>query len=330
MNIEEIIMQDFTSQLEEKLKIEEPLEKEKLEYNCLCEKLKEEDLVDTEEGLTCGNCGMVLDRILSEIDETKIGDEGLKIGLSRFSGFSSDPLMSGINNSGTLVRGSKKMERLMLWMSMTYEDQVIIDLKKKLTNITILNEIPSRVIKITLMLFKKLFNSKKENGDKEIYRGANKIGLIAVCFFYACKHTDYTLLISKVVEIFDIDQNLFNKCCKIYSQNVDVNLDKTTFSYKELIKRYSRTLNYNDTISRLVNNIFESTLDLGLFENYNPQSVICGTLVFVTKELDLGDRDKLVELHKICNISSSTSSKILRGLLDHKMEIFNHIKNQQS
>ena len=333
MNIDQKIMEDFASQLKERMKIIEENEptnpQENEAYNCLCKVMNKGDLIESEEGLVCSNCGVILERILSEVEENKTDGEGLKIGLSRYSGFASDSLMSGINNSGTTVRGSKKMERMMLWMSMTYEDQVLIELKKKLTNIVILNEIPSRVVRLTLILFKKLFNSKKVNGAKEIYRGAIKIGLVSVCFFYACKHTEYTLLISRVVEIFKIDQNLFNKCCKIYSQSVDLNLDKKTFSYRELIRRYCRTLKYNDTVSRLVNNIFESTLDLGLFDNCNPQSVICGTLVFVTKELNLGGKEKLIELHETCNTSSSTSTKVLKGLLEHKLEIFNHIKNLQ-
>jgi len=281
----------------------------------------------TNEGIVCDTCGIILERtFISEQKEyrTFSNDDGCNgTNMDRVGG-SFDPLLP-VSSMSTFIAGDSKMSKLNMWLSIPYDEKVILDLKKKLTEITILHSIPSNIIYNTLVMFKKILTSKNDDGSKEIHRGRIKDGLIAFCLHYSAKLIGIDISLTNLLSIFNIDKKIYNKCTKIYYEHVGVS--KINTSLTDISDRLCNQLGLPYKIQVLCKKLVHATKQLRLFDKYAPQSIASGLICFLSIELNL-----IVPIDKLSTlsyVSSSTISKISKLINTNKAELFTIVKNNK-
>jgi transcription initiation factor TFIIB len=291
-------------------------------YTCFCESFP--SVCETNEALVCNECGLILDdKLVSDEPEWRaFNDEGGATNASR-CGAPTDELLPGCS-LGTIISGRSRMQKLSMWTSVSNEEKVIIDLRNKLNDAVQSMGIPKSVIRMTLKMFKAMINKKNSDGKKQIHRGKIREGLIAACFYYACKSNLKTISTSVIINIFEIDKKIFAKCCKMYIEEFNSEIDKTSISAHDLVSEYTNSIGLSFAIQKICYKILAACTELALTSTYSPQTVVAGIIYFVSNEMKLGIKKNLII--QVCDIKSETILMMTKILTSNRVEIFNHIK----
>lgn len=306
---------------------------EKIQFKCDCdEEYAEEyvqDIIEINDSILCRNCGVIFeDRLISNKaewrtfnDENGFNDTGNRCGQE------ADPL-APVNSMSGMIYGNSKLSKINMWLCLPYEERVMYQLKNKINSIIATHRLPKCITTETLTLYKKFTNTSSKNKElMNLYRGKNKNGLLAVCFYYSSKYSNLHLSSSYISDIFDIDKKVFSKCCKIYNEIINNKCDNKIYDITDLVDRYTIKLNLSFNIQKLCKNIITSCLKINLFTGVSPQGVISGVIYFVNKEMSLNlDKENI---SSICDISNNTMVKIYKTILPNKVQIFNLIKQQK-
>lgn len=292
----------------------------KITLICLCE--EQPDLHNTSEGVICYNCGLVLSPILSEENEHKnySNENGIISKNNERTGMAYDPLFP-VSSMSTMIAGNSKLVNINMWLSIPYEEKILLDLKRRLNEITIQHAIPNIIVYPTLVMFKKIFTNKNEDGSKEIHRGRLKEGLIAFCMYYTSKQYNINLILTQVLSIFKIDKKTYNQCSKIYYDNIGV--EKITISLEEITNRICNQLNLPYKLQCLCKKIINSMNSFHIFNRYSPNSNASSVVYFINKEL--GYNDILEQVSITSGVSVSTIIKIYKVLDSNKYELYNNV-----
>jgi transcription initiation factor TFIIB len=294
-------------------------------YKCLCESLPV--IHETDDSLVCVNCGLVLENVLiSEEKEWRdfySDDTGTGGSSMNRCGMPYDELLPN-NSLSSMIAGNGRMQKLNMWMSMTYEEKVIIDLKKRLEGVALDKGISRSVVRHALILFKKMNNLKTKEGKKQVHRGRVRDGLIAACFYYACKNGKCNIQTNDIIISFGIDIKIFSKACKMYIENFNDDVDKTSASPSDFIIRFSNSLGISYNIQKICIKVIDACEDLMLLKNYSPQSVTSGVVYFVS--IEMGLKFSKSEISKTGDTSEDRITVIFKILRSKKVEIFNIIK----
>jgi len=278
----------------------------------------------------CEECGLVLDfsMISSEAEWRLFADnDGVGNGQSRVRcGPAANPLFP-VSSTGTKIAGDSKMSKIHMWASIPYSEKVLMDLKIELTNITVLYNLPGSVIMPTLYLFDKVNKLKDYNtGKNYIFRGNNRLGIISVCLYYACKNIRCNISSSLICKMFNIDKTIFSKCCKIYTEISDKNdLDHTNYNPNDFLLILANKLDLPFNIQKLISKIIIVVEEMQLFISSAPQSIISGIIYFISKELKLDLKIKTIS--ELCDISTSIIVTNYKIINNNKNIIFNKIKD---
>jgi transcription initiation factor TFIIIB Brf1 subunit/transcription initiation factor TFIIB len=275
---------------------------------------------ETSEFLICVSCGDVIQGLTTNQDVGFFSGDG-KADM-RTMGGNYNPLMSFGNNTGTVV-GDKRssLYRLNMWMSMTYEDSVILSLKNQLEETKRKLGVPDYIITNTLTLFKKCFNCKTDEGKKVIHRGDNKRGMIVVCFYESCNHHTHKIILGNVLKHFEIDSKLYNKCYKMYiadnkmSGGEKVNICEMALNYCETIQITS------SKIRNLITKIIDVSTRSNILKPFNPTSVIAGCIYFTINELGSLDKFPLNLISEKLLVGKLTIKKVSKILEKNKNSI---------
>jgi transcription initiation factor TFIIB len=295
-----------------------------LQRHCDCETLEIQDLKEITGSLLCISCGMVLEaKVISEEAEwcNYNNDDGTNGGASmERCGKSIDPLTPSYSRFSE-ISGNSKLSLLNRYISVDYKDRVLYHTKVKMTEILRANNLPENLCQQSMLLYKKF------SDNKDIYRGRNKIGILAACVYFVAKSRNIVISCAKMTESFDIDEKTFSKCCKILnesSKSVD-DCDNKVYKVSELIERYCISLGMSFKIVKVCKNIALSAEHLSLFTNVYPLGVIAGLLLFVKEELGLVIEKK--SILSFCKTSDASMSKTFKKLKENKVKIFNYIKS---
>lgn len=301
------------------------------EYNnennkkCLCE---EQELIYTDcSDIVCNNCGLVLENFNISNDaewRTFKDDNGFNDGGNRV-GMPVDTLMPKMSMSTVIGGPNSRMRNLNMWMSMPYDERVILNIKYNLIRITTLNNLPSFLISDTLHKYKNFYTSKNKLNNNN-YRGKHKTGLISVCFYYSCRNRNLNISIPYICNYFEIDKPIFSKCCKIYDEIIKSH-DNTIINSFELLERFSNILNLSFHVKKLAKNIVISCENLNIFPTNTVQSLISGVLYFINTEMSLNLNKKIIA--STCDVSDMTVIKIFKILKINRLTIFNYIKENK-
>jgi len=294
----------------------------KKNYDCFCD--SPPSICETNEALVCDTCGLILDnKMISDEPEWRSFDDAGKITNASRCGAPTDELLPHCS-LGTLITGKSRMQKLSMWMNISNEEKIIIDLRNKLNDIVHSMGIPKSVIRTTLKMFKAMINQKNSDGKKQIHRGKIREGLIAACFYYSCKMSLKMISTSVIINIFDIDKKVFAKCCKMYIEEFNSNIDKTSISAHDLVSEYTNGIGLSFTIQKTCYKILSACTELALINSYSPQTVVAGIIYFISNEMKLGIKKNLII--QVCDIKSETMLMMTKVLVSNKIEIFNHIK----
>jgi len=299
-----------------------------IEYKCDCNL---PEIYEEQSGeKVCIVCGIIIDKstISSSAEWRNFKSDD---GTSNFSGercgMPHDDLLPN-SSMGGKIQGSGRLQTLNKWLNYDYDENVIINIKKKLEEIVVIHDIPQSVIRGVLIMFKKILTTKNNNNKREIHRGKVKDGLLAICLYYSCKKINYNIQSSKIIEIYNIDNKIFNSCCKIYIENIDDSLDTSNNTAYSLMQRFCNELSIPFKFQKISKNILISCENLKILTDITPQSLCSGILWFLNLETNSKLNKNIIS--KVCDVSETTMVKVYKILIINKGNIFNFIKNQKN
>lgn len=291
-----------------------------------CECVPYED----KEFIVCIKCGSVLDNLINSNKEwnNNSNENGETSKNVERSGSAPDPLMPK-SSVKTVISGSNNsnISKTQKWLDsgfISYEEKVLIQHKNKLSQIISQYSIPQQVINITLYKIKEMFQTKNENGSSIIHRGKVYTGLIGVCLYYSCKEKYYNIPPSTIIEMFEINTKIFSKCCKIYCEKINPQIDNTSTTENSLITRFCGDLGISNQLEVLAIKLIKASDALYIVVGVAPQSNISGVLQFMNKKMGL--EIELSKLSKVTTTSELTIKKIAKLYLENELEIYNYVK----
>ena len=297
---------------------------EKNVYKCDC---VNPSIICSNENMICSECGSVLAKLLSESNDARFFNDENNVNNknSQRTGPSIDPLLP-ISSTTSVIAGNSRLSKINSWNNIPYEERVIIDLKRKLQQVITINDLPTNILYNTLVMYKTILNLKKNDGSKEIHRGKIKTGLIAFCLYYSAKNVGIDIIINSVIEIFEINKKIFNKCSNICYENLDIS--RTESSIEDLVTRLCNKLSLPFKIQSLCKKILLAIKKVEYFDKFAIQSLASGLIYFITKEIDINiDVDFLASL---IHNSVSTILKVSKCFSKHKIELFNIVKQSNA
>lgn len=294
-------------------------------YNCNCGNTNPVESSDSFS--VCSNCGTALDIIFGDEKMYNMtGDDGVKGKNVERSGPAQDMLLPRSSMS-TVIRGTSNLSRTQQWMDnadITYYERVLIKHKQKLNELTMAHNLPKDIIIDVLYSIKELIDLRDIKGNKIIHRGRVYTGLISVIFYYTCKRKNYNIPAGNIMQMFGIDTKTFGKCCSIYCEKLNKNVDNKVNADTSNITRCFGELNLGNALLILAKKLMNSANILYVTIGVNQKSNISGIIYFLSKKLDLDlDLDTIVSVTKS---SVHTTKKIYLLYLANEKEIYNHIK----
>lgn len=293
-------------------------------YTCYCD-FKDQDLNEIDGALLCTECGLVLEpRIISEEAEwgNYTNDDGSGNGANmNRCGEAADELTPSYSNY-TEIRGSSKMSLLNKYLSIDYKDKVMYHLKVSVKETLKLNGLPENICQESLLLYKKI------TGSKDIFRGSNKISLIAACVYHVSKQRNLGISSAKITESFNIQNKSFSKFYKYLIESGVCSKAETNgnvlYKCSELVGRHCISLEMPYKAASISKKVAESIEELSLFPNISLGALVGGVIFFVSEEMNLGIKKKIIA--ELCGTSESGLSKIFSSIKENKILILNNAK----
>jgi transcription initiation factor TFIIIB Brf1 subunit/transcription initiation factor TFIIB len=324
MKYDEDLLNTIFNEMNINMNNDETKEENKIIYNCFCTS-GDPEIIDVRGDTICKNCGKVLENEnISFENESLIyggGEDGItNTGSSRCSGFT-DELLSQ-SSHGTIIGGNSRMSKLNFWLTYTYQDSVIFNVKNIFTDAAETLKVPPMVVRHAALIYKEMFN-KKVDDRKLIVRGKNKIALLSVCFYYSLQQLNITIPVQYVLDHFKIDKKAFNKSFNLLQDNLK-NYKSDDINVKEYINVLCNKLNVPYKNQKLCLKLYTACKALQII-NINPiNSCIASIIYFMKKETN----EEEVDIAKKAFISKETIIKNYKKLIDNKLEIFNYVKNE--
>ena len=273
--------------------------------------------VSTEESITCCVCGYVSEAIYSCYEDST------DTTMQTYSGNYEDSLFSQSFNMRTTTIGNYASKK-MLWMNMTYSDTVILDIKRLIEEKELQLCLSKCMITTALHYFKKFIEYKDANGNKSIFKGANRIAIVAVCLFFSCRETDsvnYTH--SDICNAFGVEKKIFDIHVSLFHKRVSYKKD-VEMKFEDIIKNTCSKVNISIKHLNLCLNIGITIEKFGILSEIPYIKKAIGILFFVMTETNIPfDRAELTKTFEIKNIFVN---KIVKTLNDNKNDIFSYIK----
>lgn len=281
------------------------------------------DILDTDSGIVCMNCGLCKDVNFSREEEHIQYDSTTK-NLQR-SGFARNDLYSDSYNL-SLTCSDKFYAKRLKWYSMTYEDRVIMTLSNNLTEINTKLFLPGYIITETLYVFKEIFHWKNNDGTKTIFKCSNKKGIVSVALYFTCLKNNVKVLQDDICKAYDIRPSVFEKYVKILSERLK-NVKIYSVPDETLIEKYCERLGVSNDIKKKALKILIECNVMELNNEFRQTSKLAGVIYFILQETKNTQytRD---DIKKVCNVNFNTYKKVYNNLCDNKIKIFNSIKNK--
>lgn len=203
------------------------------------------------------------------------------------------------------------------WTSMPAHERSLKLVFDKLTRIGRNNNFTDNIIEHSHYLYNEIIDISNEQKIK-LNRGDNRDGLIATCFYYACKDYELIHTASEIAIMFNIPESLVTKGIKNFNKVMAYKKKAVShFKIEDFIYRYYNDLKINDVIS--LNNIISIlniVRDKNMLQKNTPQSIAIGIIYFVL--MKNRKTDYLDLICENCNISQLTVQKIYDKLCENE------------
>lgn len=337
MNTDEIWRQFNQLKIEEKQIKNNEDEDEEDDLQCYCKSSNAENFIETADGdLVCNNCGKILQsRVISHEAEWRNFDNDMSsFGISKDNnrcGSSQDAIFP-VYSQKTYIRGNTKLSQMHSWLSFSYEEKKIYQIKLKINSLIIENNYSLSLCSPTINLYKQFSDLNKTDTNYVNFRGINNDSILAVCFYYATINLGLNISTDMISRIFKVPTKNFNKGYQIYNETINVKnissvLNNDITDISRLFETYLNKLEISFIVQKLCKNIMDVSCDLGIFTNMSYRSIIASIIHFVVIELNLNIDKK--DICILCQISSATIIKGYNILLKKKTLIFSLIKEKK-
>jgi transcription initiation factor TFIIIB Brf1 subunit/transcription initiation factor TFIIB len=274
--------------------------------------------VDTVESIVCLNCGYVREPIYSCYED--IADDQMQ----SYLGNTDDPLFSREFNMRTTTTDDN-MNKKLLWMYISYSDTVIFNVKKLIEEKAYDLHLTKCIVQNALHYFKKFIGYKDENGNKSIFKGSNKLAIIAVCVFFSCKETDSINYVQNdICSCFGIEKKMFDEYSKMFHIRVSSKKELET-NFNDILLNISSKMNLDKRHIQVCIKIGEAIGNFGILTDVSYTNKAIGIVCFVLIETYSYDKKDII---KKINITMTTLNKILKKLNENKGIIYTFIKNK--
>ena len=220
-------------------------------------------------------------------------------------------LGSSVSNTNRNNNNMNKISTYQKWNSMPYRERslykVFTDIQVKCTS----NNLPEIIISTSKSLYKNISENK-------ISRGANRIGVIASCIYYACKECNVPRSINELSTMFDISPKIMTKGCKIYNEIMRTNKNKMrklgykSINLNDFIERFSHQLKLSEKDIENIFLISKKCEELKIINDNTPPSMAAGCIYLYIKKNKINIYKN--QISEVCKISEVTINKCYKKL----------------
>lgn len=275
----------------------------------------------------CGDCGEIREQIYDKSPEWSQFDEGKGCGSIRCGGPTNPFLPVASLGTTIMACATSKIKKLHNWGQMPYDERALKEVLDMIDSTCKKNNIVKAVSDCAQVLFSKLYKVKhtdgKNEGKKIIFRGKNRLSIIAACVYYGALYQNQPRSSKEVAQYFSLDVKQVSKGIRhllelMKNDNIIKNLhtsNPTSFIRNFCIKKLPKE--YIPIATDLADNVTK----LDLASNHQPNSIAAACVLLLVKHCNLTISKKDI-IHDF-KISEPTLNKTLDRLERWKDVLFN-------
>jgi transcription initiation factor TFIIB len=218
---------------------------------------------------------------------------------------------------GSMIGGNKYsssydfrlIRKYQMWNAMPYNERTLWNVFDKLTQISLSNGIPQKIIDDAKVLYKRA-------SEKKISRGDNKEGLIASCIYHACSLNNLPRSSKEIAKMFDINPVILNKGNSRFQTLLQINVNSS--SPIDFISRYCSILDMNMNDIEVCKKLVKFLEDEEIMSDNSPTSSCAAILFYYSNKKSLNFTKK--QIADVCNVSEVTVIKGYKLLIQPKVE----------
>ena len=270
----------------------------------------------------CALCSSIIGKVIDNTAEWRYYGSDSKSDDPSRCGLPTNSLLPK-SSLGSMIGGNKfgssydirLIRKYQMWNAMPYNERTLWNVFDKLTNVSLSNGIPQKIIDDAKVLYKRA-------SEKKISRGDNKEGLIASCIYHACLMNNLPRSSKEIAKMFDIDPVILNKGNSRFQTLLQINVISS--SPLDFISRYCSILNMKmediEKCKKLVKFLEESEI----MSDNSPTSSCASILYYYSEKKKLGYNKK--QFAEVCNVSEVTVIKGFKIILKYENHINKNIE----
>ena len=294
--------------------------------NYSCVECKSFNLIYNDGLFSCGECGIMQPKKLSQEAEYRFygsndnrGSNPERVGMPTNSLLPETSMGSLIQHRASDNSAMKRMVQYNSWNQMPYKERSLYKICCRINNRSSRAGLPTIIIDRA----KELYNIVKE---VNISRGDNREGLIAACVYIACKDTGVPRSTKEIATIFDIKLQDMTRGVKFFRENWRLAKKKTdSISHDSsnpinFIDRYCSPLKISQETKHLAEYIAVKAIIENLVDDNTAPSIAAGS-IFLACSVDKSTNVTKKQVADSCKTSEVTISKCYKKLNDNKHKL---------
>jgi transcription initiation factor TFIIIB Brf1 subunit/transcription initiation factor TFIIB len=328
---EKTVVDDLFQSFQEEIEKEERKEEKKVfidkKKSDVCMHCHEPHvLINDHEMIICSHCGAENNNIIDYQAEWRFYgcDDNKRSSDPNRCGIPMNPLLKESSLSTVLLgKGFEVYRKLNSWNGLTYKERSLISILNKIAQKANIDNVPQSIIDATIQMYKMI-------SENYIKRGDSREGLIAACFSNALRDQGLIRSTEEIAKLFEIKTTKLSKACNeftelMYSKNKDYVRNIKPIDSKEMVERFGKLMNYDDSYIELSCKVIGMVEKLGICQENNPKSIAVGCLYLISQYYELGYTKKYIS--ESCKTSEVTVSNTYNQMLKVKEYILpNKIK----
>ena len=241
------------------------------------------DFVNENNCIICNDCGLQFKNASNKINDMQQNSNNDSIEYL----YNIDKMENMNTCSININSNNNKLKKLQLWNRLKYIDRNFIDIINKVEEYCKNFDIDKSIIDNTKILLHKYINIKGIDNKNIIFRGNNKISILAACLFYGAKLNENPRSVKEIAEIFKLKSKNITKGCKIllnvfkFDNENKGTINKFDITYSkpyQFINRYKNNFNLSVQSIEIINNISIKIKLLNIVSDHQPKSIAAATL----------------------------------------------------
>lgn len=300
--------------------------KENLSNMYTCSDCKSYNLIYNDGQYSCGECGIMQEKILSQNAEYRFyGNSDSRSANPERVGMPTNSLLPE-SSMGSIIQkragdkySIKRMVQYNSWNLMPYKERSLYKICCKIAKTGEQAGLP----KIITERAKELYSIVKK---VNISRGDNREGLIAACVWHACKDLEVPRSTKEIAYIFNIKLHDMTRGVKFFRENWRIanknndNICLDSSNPINFIERYCSPLKLSKELRHIIEFVSVKAILLGLVDDNTAPSIAAGS-IYLTCNICKKNITKH-DVSQSCKISEVTISKCYKKLLHHKKVLF--------